>query len=108
LIGLLLWVIILKYVGVAALFGLGFIDSLFYVAVQNEINLRIPSQQRATVLSVNSMCFSLAMILLFPLIGWIADISTLPISFLVLAALVTVTAVAMNFMPRKEISDQLR
>jgi len=108
LIGLLLWVIILKYIGVVALFGLGFIDSLFYVAVQNEINLRIPSQQRATVLSVNSMCFSLAMILLFPLIGWIADISTLPFSFQVLAALVTATAVAMNFIPRKEISDQLR
>jgi len=106
LIGLLLWVIILKYVGVVALFGLGFIDSLFYVAVQNEINLRIPSQQRATVLSVNSMCFSLAMILLFPLIGWIADVSTLPIGFQVLAALVTATALAMNFIPRKEISDQ--
>ncbi len=102
LIGFLLWVIIVKYVGVVALFGLGFIDSLFYVAVQNEINLRIPSQKRATVLSVNSMCFSLAMIVLFPMIGWIADISTLPIAFQVLAALVTVTALMMNFMPKRE------
>ena len=38
-----------------------------------ELNRRIPSEQRATIISVSSMCFSAVMIVLFPLIGLFAD-----------------------------------
>ena len=37
-----------------------------------ELNRRIPSEQRATIISVSSMCFSAVMIVLFPLIGLFA------------------------------------
>jgi hypothetical protein len=36
-------------------------------------NDRIPSSQRATLLSVGSLLYSLAMIGLFPLLGWRID-----------------------------------
>ena len=39
----------------------------------DELNRRIPSEQRATIISVSSMCFSAVMIALFPLIGAFAD-----------------------------------
>ena len=37
------------------------------------LNALIPSEQRATLISVDSMCFSIAMIVLFPLAGALAD-----------------------------------
>lgn len=37
------------------------------------INARIPSEHRATILSFNSLCFSLFMICIFPLFGFLAQ-----------------------------------
>ena len=37
------------------------------------INSRIPSEQRATLISVSSMCFSVVMIVIFPLVGLLAS-----------------------------------
>ena len=38
-----------------------------------ELNRLIPSAQRATVISVGSMCFSVVMVVLFPLVGALAE-----------------------------------
>ena len=38
-----------------------------------QLNSRIPSEQRATIISVSSMCFSVVMIVLFPVIGAFSD-----------------------------------
>lgn len=48
-------------------------NASLYPLQSSELNRRIPSKQRATVLSVSSMCFSVIMILVFPLIGLLAD-----------------------------------
>lgn len=48
-------------------------NALLYPIQSNELNMRIPSAQRATVISVSSMCFSMVMIVLFPLIGFLSD-----------------------------------
>jgi MFS family permease len=66
------------------------LESLMFVLTGDAINQLIPSQQRATLLSLQSMLFSLFMMLLFPLIGKLADWTTLAIAFVVLAALATV------------------
>ncbi|WP_047999703.1 MFS transporter [Lactiplantibacillus herbarum] len=42
--------------------------------LSNYYNQLIPSDQRATLLSVASMLFSLAMIVLFPVIGWLIEL----------------------------------
>ena len=68
----------------------GLIDGLLYVAVQDYINKMIPSERRATVLSFQSMTFSLYMIIFFPAIGFFGDKYGLEYSFIGLAIIGTV------------------
>lgn len=53
----------------------GFMASLFddFVQIRSDVllNTMIPSEQRATLVSVSSFCFSIIMIVLSPLVGWI-------------------------------------
>lgn len=59
-------------------------NASLYPVQSDELNRLIPSGQRATVLSVGSMCYSVVMILLFPLIGLLADYLGLGRIFLLL------------------------
>ena len=66
------------------------VDGVVYVSVADYINRLIPSEQRATILSFQSMLFSVLMIVLFPLVGKIGDLAGLRISFLIIAVLATI------------------
>ncbi|MCM1388669.1 MAG: MFS transporter [Bacillus sp. (in: Bacteria)] len=56
-------------------FGISsFFNSMLYPLQSAQLNKRIPSGQRATIISVSSMFFSLVMVVLFPLIGLLGDI----------------------------------
>lgn len=57
-------------------------ECIMYVAVNDYINKLIDSEFRATILSFMSMAFSLCMILLFPIIGWIGDHYSLKVAFI--------------------------
>ena len=50
----------------------------------NDLQAYLPSSVRATMLSINSMMFSLSMIVIFPLIGWFIDSCGFVAVFLVL------------------------
>ena len=50
----------------------------------NELQAYLPSSVRATMLSINSMMFSLSMIVIFPLTGWLIDTCGFVAVFLVL------------------------
>ena len=50
----------------------------------NDLQTYLPSSVRATMLSINSMMFSLSMIVIFPLTGWLIDTSGFVAVFLVL------------------------
>lgn len=50
----------------------------------NDLQGYLPSSVRATMLSINSMLFSLSMIVIFPLIGWLIDRWGLVAVFIVL------------------------
>ncbi|MFA9466160.1 MAG: MFS transporter [Velocimicrobium sp.] len=52
---------------------LNFANSLLYPISSNALNELIPSEQRATILSVNSMIFSVVMIAIFPASGFLGD-----------------------------------
>lgn len=56
-----------------AFIGLSMVESLLFVVFCDYINQLIPSEIRATLLSFKAMIFSIMMIVLFPLVGWIAD-----------------------------------
>lgn len=61
------------FVSVVALAAAGFFNSALYPVQSEQLNSLIPSGQRATLISVNSMFFSIAMLLVFPLAGALAD-----------------------------------
>ena len=50
-----------------------FFDDFMEVRADIMLNEQIPSEQRATLVSVSSFCFSMIMILLSPFMGWIFD-----------------------------------
>ena len=56
------------------------------------INHRIPSGQRATVLSLNQMVYSVALVPIMPLLGLVADRIDLAATFTVAAALIGVSS----------------
>ncbi len=61
------------WISVAALSTSGLFISMLYPVQSATLNSLISSEQRATLISVNSMFFSIAMIVLFPAAGFIAD-----------------------------------
>jgi len=67
----------------------------FYAVYQpiyfNDLQGYLPSSVRATMLSINSMLFSLSMIVIFPLTGWLIDRWGLVAVFLVLGLILLLT-----------------
>lgn len=70
----------------------GFLSAMLYPVQSNILNSLIPSEQRATLISVNSMCFSMMMIITFPVIGGLADEFGLDNVFTVLGIIFLVCA----------------
>src|SRR6056297_134981 len=62
-------------------------ESGMFVSFQNFLHQNIPSHQRATIISIESMLFSIIMIAIFPIFGWIADISSFKVSFISLSVI---------------------
>jgi len=60
-------------VAVLALILASFCNALLYPIQSVSLNQLIPSEQRATLISVDSMAFSVGMALLFPAVGALAD-----------------------------------
>ena len=64
----------------------------FYAVYQpiyyNDLQAYLPSSVRATMLSINSMMFSLSMIVIFPLTGWLIDTCGFVAVFLVLGLVI--------------------
>jgi MFS family permease len=67
--------------------GMAVIDGLLYVAFSDYVNQLIPSEYRATLLSFESMLFSVMMILLFPVVGWVSQTYGFAVSFKLLFVL---------------------
>ena len=58
---------------IAGGFAAGMFDDLLQVRTDALLNDQFPSSQRATLVSVSSLCFSLVMIAMSPLAGWFFD-----------------------------------
>lgn len=70
-----LWLSVISFVAA------GFSDSMLYPVQSDKLNRLVPSGQRATLVSADSLFFSAAMIILFPLAGVAADICGLTAVF---------------------------
>jgi MFS family permease len=68
--------LITEFTGIWYLMTLGgfltsFADDLLQIRSDIELNAMVPAEQRATLISVNSFCFSVVMIVMSPLAGWV-------------------------------------
>lgn len=61
------------FVSIAFFTIASFFNTTLYPVQSEALNRLIPSEQRATLISVDSMFFSVSMIILFPLMGLLAD-----------------------------------
>ena len=76
---------------------LSLVEGAMFVSISDYINRLIPSEQRATILSFQSMLFSILMIVLFPLVGKIGDLFGLGRAFFIIAIFATVTLGALQY-----------
>ena len=79
----------------------GFIDGMLYVAIQDYLNKMIPSERRATVLSFQSMTFSIFMMIIFPIIGFFGELYGLKSAFTGFAATATILFIIYFLVTRK-------
>lgn len=70
-------------VSIIVFWGLGLFTSILQPISSNKINNLVESKQRATIISIDSMFFSLTMIMLFPVSGYIAENISMEIAFVV-------------------------
>ncbi|MBT3319412.1 MAG: MFS transporter [Clostridia bacterium] len=71
---------------------MNFAEAIIFVATRDYINKTIGSEQRATILSFESLMFSLVMILLFPAFGFVSDLIGMRYTFAILGGLMLVMA----------------
>jgi MFS family permease len=84
---LLFGMIALTHMESLALILLSAIDTILFVVFSDYINKQIPSQQRATILSFQSMFFSIMMVAFFPAVGAISQYMGFKTAFAFIAAL---------------------
>lgn len=75
----------------------GCVEGILITAVGTYINRLLPSAQRATILSFQSMAFSLFMMVLFPITGAIAEHWSLHVAFICMAVAFSVLFVIYMF-----------
>lgn len=79
------WGMTIRGVEKYAFVVLSAIEGLLFVVMGDYINKMIPSDKRATILSFQSMIFSLFMIVLFPVVGKLGDLLGLGKAFIMVA-----------------------
>jgi MFS family permease len=84
------WLVTMEQIFLIPFIILGLMDSIFYVILFEYINQMVSSEVRATVLSVFGMMFSLIMIGLFLLAGYIMTAYGFSFGFMVIAIIVSI------------------
>lgn len=76
-----IWCIAFTNYSYAFFIAIEILQTIMYIVTSDYLNKLIPSENRATILSFQSMVFSFFMIFLFPLIGKIGDLFSLNAAF---------------------------
>lgn len=72
---------------IASFWILGYLTAMMYPISSNKINRLVESKQRATIISIESMFFSIMMIIFFPICGILGDMISLKYSFILIGIL---------------------
>jgi len=81
---------------------LGGLSGILYIVYIDYVNKRIPSDKRATILSMCSMVYSLYMIIFFPLFGLVADVYSFKFSFLLISTILFILSLINSFILLKK------
>lgn len=92
-----LWALTIEAISFYAFIVVGALDSIFFVILTDYMNRLIESKVRATLLSLSSMLFSIVMIIIFPVFGYIGDNYNLHISFIFLAIVASISFIVYLF-----------
>lgn len=76
--------------GIISFCFLGFFTAMLYPISSNMINELIPSKMRATIISIDSMIFSIGMVVLFPIAGVIGEYISLRFAFLIIGIIISI------------------
>lgn len=95
------WATLIPVFGFIGFIIVGGLESLFYVVLFDYINRLIPSETRASVLSFFGMSFSFIMILTFPIMGLIGDLTTIWFAYLFISIIVTIVVISLLFLIKK-------
>lgn len=91
-----------KGLSILVLLSIGFLTAILQPISSKLINSMVESKQRATIISVESMFYSLMMIILFPICGLIADKFSLYVSFKIIGVIgVVITSIEMVSIRKK-------
>lgn len=103
--GVMLFIIAVgnELLSIAGFVSFSALIAMLYPISSDYINKYIPSAQRATLISVQSMCFSIIMLVFFPIVGYIGDKFSLQYGFGVLALVLVILSMVMVVMSRKRI-----
>lgn len=101
------WLILIPEITLAPFIVLGAVESVFYIVLVDYMNRMVSSEVRATVLSVFGMMFSLVMIVVFTVIGYIIEVASFSTGFFVLAVIVTVFYGILLFILRNNHLDEI-
>ena len=75
--------------------------ALYQPIFSNDLQEYLPSPVRATMLSVNSMMFSLSMIVIFPIMGWLIDTLGFQSSFIFLGIFLLLLLPVLHWLLKK-------
>lgn len=103
------WVTLSVQFGYIGFIVVGFLESIFYVILIDYVNRMIPSETRASVLSFMGMSFSMVMIIIFPIMGIIGQVSSLWYGYLFVAIIVTIVVILLMIVIRKNhLNDSIK
>lgn len=99
---------LLSYFGTLLIYILIYLISnalyaLFQPIFDNDLQKRLPSEVRATMLSVYSMMFSLSMIVIFPLTGWLIDALSFVEAFIYLGFFLAIVGFSLFFILKENV-----
>lgn len=91
-----------KKISILIFLIIGFLTSILQPISSKMINSMVESKQRATIISVESMFYSLMMIILFPICGFVGDVISLEVSFRVIGFIgMFITSIEIFIMNKK-------
>jgi len=93
-----------SWVGVFAILLQQVSRGLYMPVINKYVNKHIPSSKRATILSFISLATGLAAGLTLPLVGWVKDHYSVFQSHLILAVVMSVVFLAVNFYLKRQLS----